>query len=169
MGPCSFNQVDLQNMMDQTREKRSHQSKFVKQLSYYTIVFTLQISLTVVTLVETGAAGGTITMIDTKGFSHDLTSSIVFATLGIGWAAFGLSLLFNILYYALHPSQVDILNIRKKLVVAVVGYEINLVKFTMKDLRSEVEGGALVPADEKEFSTPQDTGDNLESVVTTSC
>ena len=39
----SFNQVDLQNMMDQTREKRSHQSKFVKQLCYYTIVVTLQI------------------------------------------------------------------------------------------------------------------------------
>merc|ERR1719510_1980444 len=52
----SFNQVDLQNMMDQTREKRSHQSKFVKQLCYYTIVFTLQMSLTVVTLVMTAEA-----------------------------------------------------------------------------------------------------------------
>ena len=106
----------------------------------------------------TGASGGTITMIDTTGNSHAITSSIVFATLGIGWAAFGLSLLFNILYYALHPSQVsrssvvlqqkqnisifslqvDILNIRKKLVVAVVGYEINLVKFTMKGLDTKL-------------------------------
>ena len=97
-------------------------------------------------------------MIDTDGNSHAITSSIVFTTLGIGWAAFGLSLLFNILYYALHPSQVshsnvvlqqklnmsifflqvDILNIRKKLVVAVVGYEINLVKFTMKGLEAKV-------------------------------
>ena len=110
-------------------------------------------SLTVVTLVMT-TSGETITMIDTEGYSHDLTSSTVFATLGIGWAAFGLSLIFNILYNALHPSQVsnsilcrvvqcsnknnflqvDLLNIREKLVVAVVGYEINLVEFTIKGL-----------------------------------
>ena len=111
--------------MDQTREKRSHQSKFVKLLCYYTIVVTLQIrsqhqvflkrfiiyffSLTLVTLVMTGAAGGTITMIDTEGYSHPISSSTVFATLGIGWAAFVLSLVFNILYYALHPSQVTLI------------------------------------------------------------
>ena len=158
-------------MMDHTREKTSHKSKFVKQLYYYTIVASLQMrsvstyigkkyklidlifSLTVVTLVMTGAARETITMIDTAGYSHDLTSSTIFATLGIGWAAFGLSLIFNILYYALHPSQVsysavsavlfkisifllkvDLLNIREKLVVAVVGYEINLVEFKIKGI-----------------------------------
>ena len=86
--------------------------------------------------------GETITMIDTEGYSHVITSSTVFATLGIGWAAFILSLLFNILYYALHPSevtlitliclqsfllQVNLFNINEKLVVAVFGYEINLV------------------------------------------
>ena len=92
-------------MMDQRREKRSHQSTFVKQLCYYTIVVTLQIrsaqhqvflkrflmysfSLTVLT-----NAGKTITMIDTEGYSHDITSAAVIATLGIGWAAFGLSIL----------------------------------------------------------------------------
>ena len=32
------------------------------------------------------------------------------ATLGIGWAAFGLSLIFNILYYALHPSEVTLIS-----------------------------------------------------------
>ena len=113
--------------MDQTREKRSHQSKFVKQLCYYTIVVTLQIrsaqhqvflkrfiiysfSLTVVTLVMT-TSGETITMFDTDGYSHDITSSTVFATLGIGWAAFGLSLIFNILYYALHPSDVTLITL----------------------------------------------------------
>merc|ERR1711884_870749 len=31
----SYNQVDLQNMMDAEREKRSHKSKFVKQICYY--------------------------------------------------------------------------------------------------------------------------------------
>ena len=59
-----------------------------------------------VTLVMT-KAGETITMIDTEGYPHDLSSSTVYTTLGIGWAAFGLSVIFNILYYALHPSQVS--------------------------------------------------------------
>ena len=36
-----------------------------------------------------------------------ITSYYVLKTLGIGWAAFGLSLIFNVLYYALHPSKVD--------------------------------------------------------------
>ena len=53
-------------------------------------------------------AGETITMTDTDGNPHDLTSRTIFATLGIGWTAFGLSLIFNILYYALHPSDVTI-------------------------------------------------------------
>ena len=56
------------------------------------------------------SAGKTITMIDTEGYSHELTSTTVFVTLGIGWAAFGLSLIFNILYYALHPSQVTLIS-----------------------------------------------------------
>ena len=56
-------------------------------------------------------AGKTITMIDTEGYSHDLTSTTVFVTLGIGWAAFVLSLIFNILYYALHPSQVTLITL----------------------------------------------------------
>ena len=122
----SFNQVDLQNLMDQTRGKRSHQSKFVKQFCYYTIVVALQtmsvltiywykglwysklfLSLTVVTLLLM-RSGETIPMIDTEGHSHDLKSSTVLITLGIGWAACGLSLIFNTIYYALHPSQVTL-------------------------------------------------------------
>ena len=39
----SFNQVDLQNMMDPEKVKRPHQSKFVKQFFYYNIVVILQI------------------------------------------------------------------------------------------------------------------------------
>ena len=65
-------------------------------------------SLTVVALVMT-TAGKTIIMIDTDGDSHEPSSTTVFATLGIGWAAFGLSLIFNILYCALHPSQVTLI------------------------------------------------------------
>ena len=101
-------------------------------------------------------AGETIPMIDTEGNSRPITSTTVFTTLGIGWAAFLLSLIFNILYYALHPSQVthgtfqssaptkyflqvDLLNIREKLVVAVTGYEINLDQWTVKGLDFKTE------------------------------
>ena len=50
-------------------------------------------------------------MIDTDGNSHTITSSTLLGTLGIGWAAFGLSLIFNILYYAVHPSQVTLITL----------------------------------------------------------
>ena len=55
------------------------------------------------TLVETGAG---VTMVNTSGRTYNFTPSNVFITLGVGWGAFGLALIFNLLYYALHPSQV---------------------------------------------------------------
>ena len=47
-----------------------------------------------------------INMIDSEGYSHSITSTTVDVTLVIGWVAFLFSLILNILYYALHPSQV---------------------------------------------------------------
>ena len=49
-----------------------------------------------------------IKMKGTGGIIHDITSKNVQCTLIIGWSAFLLSLLFNLLYYSLHPSQVTI-------------------------------------------------------------
>ena len=54
-------------------------------------------SLTIYVIVE---------LVDSSGFPKGIPSKKALATLGIGWAAFGLSLIFNILYYALHPSEV---------------------------------------------------------------
>ena len=104
----SFNQVDLQNMMDPKREKRSHQSKFVKQFCYYTIIFILQISLTLYSVVTVATTKEDIVMMDTVGRTYIFTPSQVFITLGVGWAAFVLALILNILYYVLHPSQVSL-------------------------------------------------------------
>ena len=68
----------------------------------------LLFSLTVITVTQVNElAGETITMIDTAGYHHPITSNTVFTTLWVGWAAFVLSLIFNILYYVLHPSQVN--------------------------------------------------------------
>ena len=50
-------------------------------------------------------------LVDSSGMSHDISYHKLFATLGYGWAAFGLSLIFNILYYALHPSQVTLITL----------------------------------------------------------
>merc|ERR1719300_2325006 len=123
----SFNQVDLQNMMEPEREKGSHQSTFVKQFCYYTIVFILQISLTAVTLVMT-KVGENITLVNTVGGTYTFTPSHVFITLGVGWAAFGLALIFNLVYYVLHPSQVNVKNIQEKRVVTVFGYVFTAMK-----------------------------------------
>ena len=118
----SFNQVDLQNMMDRKEiKKKSHQSKFVKSFCYYTIVFSLQMgsvsshyfvlfspqlmvfSLTLFLTIEEEK----VNMKDSQtGDSHLIDSSKVRIIMGIGWAAFVLSIFFNIVYYALHPSQV---------------------------------------------------------------
>ena len=50
--------------------------------------------------------GKDIEMKGADGIIHEITSKTVLSTLAIGWAAFGLSLFFNLLYYSLHPSQV---------------------------------------------------------------
>ena len=115
--------------------------------------------------------GEDINMVNTVGRPYNFTRSHVLITLGVGWAAFGLALIFNLLYYVLHPSQVsfylnflfvhnngefspmrtltsfytvvgimiifnvvfnerrnvNVTNIQEKLVVAVVGFEIDLV------------------------------------------
>ena len=55
--------------------------------------------------------GKSFSLIDSSGMSHEILSNKLFITLGIGWAAFGLSLIFNILYYALHPSQVTLITL----------------------------------------------------------
>jgi len=113
-------------MMDSERVKKSHQSKFVKKFFYYIIVFMLQIGLTLYTVAITKKD---IIMVNTVGKTYIFTPSHVFITLGVGWAAFGLALVFNLVYYVLHPSQVNVKNIKEKLVVSVFGYEINLMNY----------------------------------------
>ena len=75
--------------------------------------------------------GEDIIMVNTVGKTYNFTPSHVFITLGVGWAAFGLALIFNLLYYVLHPSDVShpfkLKNIQEKLVVAVFGYKLNLL------------------------------------------
>ena len=52
--------------------------------------------------------GEDIIMENTVGTTYNFTRSHVLITLGVGWAAFGLALIFNFLYYVLHPSQVSL-------------------------------------------------------------
>ena len=107
----SLNQVDLQNMMDPGPDikRRSHQSKFIKQFCYYTIVFILQTSLTFYSVVTVATTRKDIIMFNTDGRTYNFTPSQVYITLGVGWAAFILALIFNLVYYVLHPSQVSLL------------------------------------------------------------
>ena len=70
------------------------------------------ISLTIYVIVVLTTNGEeTIRLVDSSGMSQDIPSSKVLTTLGIGWVAFGLSLIFNILYYALHPSEVNLMSL----------------------------------------------------------
>merc|ERR1719282_858081 len=74
--------------------------------------------------------GEDIIMENTVGRTYNFTRSHVLITLGVGWAAFGLALVFNLLYYVLHPSQVNVTNIKEKLVVSVFGYKIILMNYS---------------------------------------
>ena len=72
-------------------------------------LYCINCSLTIyVIVVLTTKTENTIKLVDSSGMSQDIPSDKFLTTLGIGWAAFGLSLIFNILYYALHPSQVNL-------------------------------------------------------------
>ena len=50
---------------------------------------------------------GEMTLIDVHGNPHIMTQTQVTNMLLIGWAAFLSSWIMNILYYKLHPSDVD--------------------------------------------------------------
>ena len=109
----------------------------------------------------TGQAGGTIRITKPNGIGTNISSSTIFMTLGVGWAAFVLSIIFNVIYYALHPSQargvcssldkifeifsfqVDLLNIREKLVVALLGFEINLITCSTRGSDSHLDRNIL--------------------------
>lgn len=51
-------------------------------------------------------------LVDTNGYSHELTHRQVRMMMVIGWLAFFLSWIMNISFYAVHPSMVD-LNLMK--------------------------------------------------------
>ena len=66
-------------------------------------------SLTIYVIVELIPNGENTRLVDSSGMSQSIPSYKLLTTLGLGWAAFGLSLIFNILYYALHPSEVTLI------------------------------------------------------------
>merc|ERR1719300_977150 len=81
--------------------------------------------------------GENITLVNTVGRTYDFTPSHVFITLGVGWAAFVLALIFNLLYYVLHPSQVNVKSFQEKRVVTVFGYKIQLICSAEKEGNEE--------------------------------
>ena len=64
--------------------------------------------MTLVMTLAMSKVGENITLVNTVGGTYTFTPSHVFTTLGVGWAAFGLALILNVLYYVLHPSQVSL-------------------------------------------------------------
>ena len=157
----SFNQVDLQNMMDPKRSKRYHHSKFIKQVCYYTIVLVLQIRsvnphLASLLILSTSAwlwwpwsksemVSNWPTLMEWNTPSQPAFSSKPWqlgGLLSVSLSSSTFSTTFCILLRSLQTEnhfwyissllQVDISNIQEKLVVALLGYEINLLTFTTR-------------------------------------
>ena len=69
-------------------------------------------------------------LIDVNGVPHELTSLHVHVMLGVGWTAFLLAWVFNILHYRLHPFAVDfnIGRLKNKLFLYIFGKRVFLCK-----------------------------------------
>ena len=77
-------------------------------------------SLTILTLV-------TDTKTDETFYDPDkIPFSTITYLLVAGWAAFLLSLVLSFIFYAVHPSQVDVFTLRDKLKVNICGYKLHL-------------------------------------------
>ena len=68
-------------------------------------------------------------LIDVNGYPHDLTPYQVRMMIAFGWIAFFLSWMFNVLFYAVHPSAVDfnLKRLREKCYTYVLGRKIHLL------------------------------------------
>ena len=73
-------------------------------------------------------------LISSDGLKKTIKHSTVYCILGNAWAAFFLSLVLNVVYHGLHPSQVDLVHLKEKFVVEMFGYEINIVENTVKGI-----------------------------------
>ena len=75
-----------------------------------------------------------IELISSDGLKKTIKRSTVYIILANAWTAFFLSLVFSVLYHALHPSQVDLFHIKEKLVVEMFGYEISMLEKKVKGI-----------------------------------
>ena len=73
-----------------------------------------------------------IELISSDGLRKTIKRSTVYIILANAWTAFFLSLVLNVLYHALHPSQVDLVHLKEKLRVEMFGFEINFVERKVK-------------------------------------
>lgn len=85
-------------------------------------------------------------LIDVNGYPHDLTSFQVRMMIAFGWIAFILSWMFNILFYAVHPSVVDFNpeRIRDKCYIYILGRKIHLLSKKGKKKISTVTAFEIV-------------------------
>ena len=65
---------------------------------------------------------GDIKLTDLQGIKHDLPWQNVVYILTSGWISFIISILFNLLYYKLHPMEVEI-SLNNKMKTSVLGKE----------------------------------------------
>ena len=56
-----------------------------------------------------------LTLQDIYGVPHAITASVYHLLLGLGWTAFILSIVCNLLFYAVHHAQVQMGGIRDKI------------------------------------------------------
>ena len=67
-------------------------------------------------------------LVDTNGYSHELTPHQVRVMMTIGWLAFFFSCIMNISFYAVHPSMVDLslMKLKRKCSIHIYGRKVSI-------------------------------------------
>ena len=75
-------------------------------------------------------------LIDMNGVEHELKSGFVIKVLKLGWFSFFLAILFNIIYYIVHPMAPQV-SPKDKLKTHILGYLWDIKQFKCQSRETE--------------------------------
>ena len=81
---------------------------------------------------------------DIYGIDHDLTPYHIHVMLEVGWACFLGSWVFNVIYYNVHPSAVEMWPLYDKKKLFMFGKDVFSSEKEEPSLDDEVEGDSLI-------------------------
>jgi len=119
----SYNSYNLNKVFEKDSQKRHpHVSQFIKQAVY---IFFSTMALIIFTAITLSKANGmeSLVLYDVNGLERPLEHSRIHWTIRVGWVFYGLAVFCNVLYYFVHPTDLDFDMWEDKLRVYILGTE----------------------------------------------